>query len=181
MIVSNKYVKSSLDFAGKYLHAPEQRMILGATALATQPVIDLKNKEVDEETRMTSVARTIAKIVAGTIVGVVVRYAGIEAAKAFSKYKTVVDKESQKVIQIIPDAKRGQLVPLFAGKKTIFPIEEEILKKRFTKYQKAMGIFAATVAMIGTNFLIDAPLTKYFTGKFTKMLLPENKESEVQK
>ena len=65
-------------------------MILGATALATQPVIDLKNKEVDEETRMTSVARTIAKIVAGTIVGVVVRYAGIEAAKAFSKYKTVI-------------------------------------------------------------------------------------------
>ena len=64
MIIRNEYVKKGLDFAGKYLHAPEQRLLLGATALATQPFIDMHNKNVDKETRMMSVARTIAKIIA---------------------------------------------------------------------------------------------------------------------
>lgn len=51
-----------------------------------------------------------------------------------------------------------------------------------------MGTFVATIAMIGTNFLLDAPLTKYFTGVFQKSLanvkLDENpvpkKEAEVK-
>lgn len=60
--------------------------MLGATALATQPFIDLKNKDVDAETRKTSVARTLAKIVAGTLVGVAVRQAGISFVRKYSQY-----------------------------------------------------------------------------------------------
>ena len=48
------------------------RGVLGATALVTQPPIDYYNHRVDEETRKVARNRTIAKIVAGTAVGMFV-------------------------------------------------------------------------------------------------------------
>lgn len=166
MIINNKKVQSALNWAGKCLHAPEQRLILGATALATQPFIDLNNKAVDEDTRKISAARTVAKIIAGTLVGVAVRYAGIKFVQAFSKHKFVYSVDSPKMVQkIIPDPKRGFLTPTkFKGAE--FPLPEQEVKKRIEKYQKAMGTLAATVVMVATNFLLDAPLTKYFTRIF---------------
>ena len=132
MIISNEKVKSGLNWAGKALHAPEQRIILGATALATQPFIDLNNKDVDEETRKISAARTIAKIIAGTTVGVIVRYAGIWAANRYSKFEKVFADTDKKIIEkIIPDKKNGFLTPAFA-KNTIFPISDAELAKRMT-------------------------------------------------
>ena len=44
-----------------------------------QPAIDASNKSVDEKTRKVSVARTIAKIVAGTLTGFAIRYGCIKA------------------------------------------------------------------------------------------------------
>lgn len=170
MIISNEKVKSGLNWAGKALHAPEQRIILGATALATQPFIDLNNKDVDEETRKISAARTIAKIIAGTTVGVIVRYAGIWAANRYSKFEKVFADADKKIIEkIIPDKKNGFLTPAFA-KNTIFPISDAELAKRMTRYRKAMGTLLATIAMVATNFLCDAPLTKYLTKVFQKGL-----------
>ena len=170
MIISNEKVKSGLNWAGKALHAPEQRIILGATALATQPFIDLNNKDVDEETRKISAARTIAKIIAGTTVGVIVRYAGIWAANRYSKFEKVFADADKKIVEkIIPDKKNGFLTPAFA-KNTIFPISEAELAKRMTRYRKAMGTLLATIAMVATNFLCDAPLTKYLTKVFQKGL-----------
>ena len=170
MIISNKIVKQALDWTGRKIHSPEQRLVLGATALATQPFIDLKNKDVDAETRKTSVARTLAKIVAGTLVGVAVRQAGISFVRKYSQYD--------------PNLCSG----LVSSIKPIFPIAADKLEKKFELYRKAMGTFVATIAMIGTNFLLDAPLTKYFTGVFQKSLanvkLDENpvpkKEAEVK-
>ena len=170
MIISNEKVKSGLNWAGKALHAPEQRIILGATALATQPFIDLNNKDVDEETRKISAARTIAKIIAGTTVGVIVRYAGIWAANRYSKFEKVFADTDKKIIEkIIPDKKNGFLTPALA-KNTIFPISDAELAKRMTRYRKAMGTLLATIAMVATNFLCDAPLTKYLTKVFQKGL-----------
>ena len=170
MIISNEKVKSGLNWAGKALHAPEQRIILVATALATQPFIDLNNKDVDEETRKISAARTIAKIIAGTTVGVIVRYAGIWAANRYSKFEKVFADADKKIIEkIIPDKKNGFLTPAFA-KNTIFPISDAELAKRMTRYRKAMGTLLATIAMVATNFLCDAPLTKYLTKVFQKGL-----------
>ena len=54
-------------------HPAKNRLIMGATALVTQPTIDYYNKKVDEETRTISRNRTIAKILAGTTVGILVR------------------------------------------------------------------------------------------------------------
>ena len=70
VIISNEHVKNGLAWAGKRLHAPEQRIVLGATALATQPFIDLHNKDVDEETRKLSAARTVAKIIYGLLTNI---------------------------------------------------------------------------------------------------------------
>lgn len=182
MIISNKAIKSCLDFAGKHLHAPEQRLILGATALATQPFIDLRNKEVDEKTRMTSVARTIAKIVAGTFVGVLVRQAGISLIQRYTKYKPIVDKNNH-VIAIARQKGRDFFVPLFTGIKKNSKLTPDDLERKFQLYTKAMGTFVATVAMIFTNFLIDAPLTKHLTSVFTKKINKEvsGKNREVKK
>ncbi len=184
MIIKNKAIKSVLDFSGKYLHAPEQRIILGATALATQPLIDLKNKNVDEETRKTSVARTIAKIIAGTLVGVAVRYAGIAFVRRYTKYTPVINAQGL-VEKLIPQKGRSFFVPLFTkklkpGQESIFPISKKALDKRIEKYIKAMGTLAATIAMIGTNFLCDAPLTKWMTNIFVKKIEKDKtiKESE---
>lgn len=182
MIISNKDVKNALNWAGRCLHAPEQRIVLGATALATQPFIDLNNKEVDEETRKISAARTVAKIIAGTAVGVAVRYAGIWFANRYSQFEKVFeDAEKTIVKKIIPDAKKGFLTPLFE-KQSIFPISDAELMKRMTRYRKAMGTLIATVAMVATNFLCDAPLTKYLTNVFQKHIStsaqPEGKEAK---
>ena len=85
MIINNNLINRCLNWAGKTLHAPEQRILIGATGLAIQPFIDLNNKNVDKETRKTSAWRTAAKIIAGTIVGVAVRYWGIAFVKKFEK------------------------------------------------------------------------------------------------
>ena len=183
VIISNKTVASCLDWAGRCLHAPEQRIILGATALATQPFIDLKNKNVDKETRKTSAARTVAKIVAGTAVGVAVRYAGIAFVKKFCQYDKVFNS-SGLVERVIPKKGRSLFVPLLTGKDSIFPIAEDVLTKRFEKFQKAIGTFVATVVMIATNFLLDAPLTKWLTNLGVKAMnnaeKPKNKEAGKQ-
>ena len=168
--------------------------MLGATALATQPFIDLKNKDVDAETRKTSVARTLAKIVAGTLVGVAVRQAGISFVRKYSQYDPNLC--SGLVSSIKPKKGESFFVPMFekvagassTNEKSIFSIAADKLEKKFELYRKAMGTFVATIAMIGTNFLLDAPLTKYFTGVFQKSLanvkLDENpvpkKEAEVK-
>lgn len=191
MIVRNKLIKATLNVSGKYLHSPEQRLILGATALATQPFIDMHNKNIDEETRKTSVARTLAKIVAGTIVGVLVREAGIKYIERYSKYLPIYGNKAKGILVGIKREKgRSCFVPVLEkiakNGKSIFPIEDAELTRKFVLYRKAFGTFVATIAMIGTNFLLDAPLTKYFTEVFQKKIdaqMPkkEKKSSEVHK
>lgn len=171
-----------MDFAGKHLHSPEQRLLLGATALAIQPVIDMRNKKVDKETRMLSVARTVAKIIAGTAVGVIVRYAGIAAVKAMSKYTPVMDAAGKNVIRL-KDC--GPLIPLFQGIHKFKPIPLKELNANMNRYIKAMGTFFATIAMIYTNFACDAPLTKWMTNIFScsiekKLEKEKNKENGVK-
>lgn len=178
MIISNKNVKQCLNYAGQKLHAPEQRLLLGATALAIQPWIDLKNKDVDKETRMMSVARTLAKIIAGTAVGVAVRYAGIAGIKRLCKYTPILNKNGTKVIGL--EKERGILVPLFEGKNGFKQVSPEEFEANMNRYIKAMGTFAATIAMIYTNFSLDAPLTKWLTNEFNTVLTKQ-KESEVKK
>lgn len=153
---SNEKLLYRLKDIGKNFSSDKQRVALGVTALATQPFIDAHNKNVDEKTRKVSVARTIAKIIAGTLTGFFIRYACIKGIKAFSQ---------------IP----GKGIPKY---KTIFTPKgvTDNTTDAFEQYRNAMGTVIALVVMLFTNFLIDIPLTKFLTNVFIK-----HKETEDKK
>ncbi len=134
--------------AGEKISSAEQRLILGASALMSQPFIDAKNKNVDEKTRKVSVARTIAKIIAGTFTGFFIRKACIKGIKELSH---------------IP----AQGVPKWKTILTPNGVKDNTTEA-FSQYRNAMGTIVALVVMLFTNFLIDAPLTKFLTNTFVK-------------
>ncbi len=133
---------------GRDISSAENRLILGVSALMTQPFIDAKNKNVDEETRKVSVCRTIAKIIAGTFTGYFIRKGCIKAIKAWSK---------------IPAPGIPKYKTLFTPKGA-----RSTNTEAFKQYQNAMGTVAALVVMLFSNFLIDAPLTKFLTNLLVK-------------
>lgn len=147
---SNPNSVKHIKYVGEKISSAEQRLILGASALMSQPFIDAHNRNVDEETRKVSVCRTIAKIIAGTATGFLIRKGCIKAIKEFSqipakgvpKYKTIFTPKN------INDAKTDA----------------------YAQYRNAMGTVVALVAMMFTNFLIDAPLTKFLTNKLVDNL-----------
>lgn len=81
--ITSKTLSAILRFADNHVSSPEQRLIMGVTALFSQPFIDLNNKRVNEETRLMSFSRTLAKIVVGTTVGFSVRKGAIKFAKDY--------------------------------------------------------------------------------------------------
>ncbi len=163
IVISNKAEKIVTGI-GKYINSPEQRLIQGATALGTQPFIDMHNRSADEDTRAVSVARTIGKIVAGTVVGVGVRYATIFIAKRFSRY--VLEEGPKYLKSIKRKTKYDVLLPEFDCTKT--KIKKIDFLNKYNNSIKTIGTIFATGAMVFTNFLIDAPLTKVITKALTK-------------
>ena len=57
------------------------RVVMGGTAFFLQPAIDASNKKVDDDTRKVSICRTIAKIITGTSVGIIVRGSAYKAVE----------------------------------------------------------------------------------------------------
>ena len=51
MTISGERANKAVAWVGKHISSPENRFILGATALMSQPFIDLHNRKVDEDTR----------------------------------------------------------------------------------------------------------------------------------
>lgn len=133
---------------GENISSAEQRLILGASALMSQPFIDAHNRNVDEKTRKVSVARTIAKIIAGTTTGFIIRKGCIKGIEAMSQ----IHKEG---------------IPYY---KTIFTPNGILdnMTDAFKQYRNAMGTIVALIVMMFTNFAIDAPLTKFLTNKLVK-------------
>ncbi len=157
--INSKKLSDSIKWAGQHISSPQNRLILGATALMSQPFIDLNNKRVDEETRKTSAARTVAKIIAGTTTGFFVRYYCIKAIEAFTKDpKTLKEGEKYKSV----------LYP-----KNIL----RVTKKGLKHHKMALGTVISLGVMMFTNFLIDAPLTKILTNKFVAKI----KENDAKK
>ena len=131
-------------------HPMWNRGIMGVSALLTQPAIDYYNHRVDDETRTVSRNRTIAKILAGTLVGMFVVRGPVH--KAVTKMTNVngTSKWSQKLLP----------------KKYI-----EMLRNN----KNALNNYCSCVAMafiLGinciTNFVLDAPLTVFLTNYFNK-------------
>ncbi len=140
-----------ITWIGKNISSPENRLILGVTALMSQPFIDLHNRKVDEETRKVSAARTVAKIIAGTLTGVLVRKGCIKAIDAFSMLPS----------QITSKTKWPWLRTLFTPDSAISGVLTDL-----THHKNALGTFLSLFVMTITNFAIDAPLTKFLTNKF---------------
>lgn len=162
MTVSNERALKSLKWIGEKVSSPENRLILGGSALMSQPFIDLHNRKVDEDTRKISAARTVAKIIAGTATGVLIRSGCIHAINAFTKLPS----------EITPNMKFKNLRTLFTPSLG--------LCANLNKYKKAMGTILATVVMMFTNFLIDAPLTKFLTNKFIDRIHQDSSNNQPQ-
>ena len=135
------------------------RLIMGATALVTQPSIDYYNHKVDKETREVSRIRTISKILAGTAVGIAVRGACFILIEEMTNFK---------------DTKRlgkALLPPKFLSE---LASDAKLLKN----YRNALSTTIAVLAMSVTNFLIDAPLTVFLTNHFNDKRLKKKEEAE---
>ena len=151
VVIEGEKTNKAISWIGEKLSSPHNRLILGATALMSQPFIDLNNKRVDEDTRKVSAARTVAKILAGTLTGFTVRYGCIKAIDAFSKLPE----------QILNDMKFKKWRTLFTPTSALNGVLEDL-----TQYKYAYGTFLSLGVMLFTNFLIDAPLTKCLTNLF---------------
>ena len=130
--INSEGKNKAIDWIGKNLSSAENRLILGASALMSQPFIDAANKDVDSETRRISVCRTVAKIIAGTATG----YTKLKEGAKFNKLRTC----------LLPALK--------------YTADE------LSQYKNALGTLLALGVMVFTNFLIDAPLTKFLTNVF---------------
>lgn len=161
--ISGNKTQKRIDWIGEKFSSPENRLILGVSALMTQPFIDAQNKKVDEETRKVSVARTVAKIIAGTLTGYYVRAGCIKLIDEMTKLPSEVKNPNSfggklRMLFTPDDAKTGAL-------------------KSLKKYKNALGTTISLVVMLFTNFLIDAPLTKYLTNLFTdKFIKPKDQK-----
>lgn len=152
----------ALERATDYISRPgPNRAIMGISAIAIQPAIDASNKKVDEKTRKLSVCRTVAKIVVGTLVGIAVRG---------SVYKLV-----KNMTQVNGTGKYS---------KTLLPNKSWTqCERKLNNYRSALSTFSALAAMIGTNFLIDAPLTAILTNMLQDKVIAKdipNKTNEKE-
>lgn len=144
-----KTLKNWIRFDERMSKPAENRGVMGGTAIILQPAIDASNKKVDHETRQISICRTIAKIIAGTGVGMLVR------GSAYKGVETMTNLESN-----------GKYAKTLLPKKYI----EELSKnpKLMKNYRSALSTGIAILAMCVTNFALDAPLTVFLTNRLTE-------------
>ena len=140
-----KTTQNGLKWISSNFSSPHQRAILGITALCTQPFIDLHNKHIKKEDKPITVAKTISKIIVGTIVGVTLRHYAIKMVNNLTK-NVKLGKYSQ---CLIPDKIIEQL--------------KSIPEESVRKYRDWFGTLIGVTVGAFTNFLIDAPLTKILT------------------
>lgn len=179
-----EFFAKSISWLGDDFTSAMQRGVSGATALMTQPFFDWNNKNTDEETRKTSTARILGKIISGTLTGVSIRWACIKAIENFCK-----TEDSETVKNEKAKAKALEKHKTYVEKPIdIKPINQWLLpidKKHATyrevkKYKNAIGTFAAVFIMIATNFLIDVPLTTMMTNFFNKRFHRNAKPADQQ-
>ena len=158
VVVSSDRAINNIKWIGKHISSPQNRLILGASALLSQPFIDLNNKRVDEDTRKTSALRTLAKIIAGTTTGYLVRYGTIKVIESMTKIPKKGSNSKPWETFFTPDRTR-------------------VAYKSLRQYKLAIGSLMALGVMVFTNFLIDAPLTKLLTNKFIALYGSKNKDN----
>ena len=153
--VSGEKLNKAVSYIGKKITSPQQRVILGATAILTQPLIDAHNKRVDDETKVVSVAKTISKILVGTLTGFFVRSLTIKAQKTLAKTAAEVSKDAKPIVRKLQTC--------------LTPREfQNATKDEISQYRNAMGTIISLLIMLITNFKIDAPWTNRLTNYLLK-------------
>jgi len=137
------------------MSSAEQRLWIGATGLLLRPTIDYYNKDVDEETRKYSAAKTAIKVAITVFDGVLTRYL----------------------------AEKGGLI--LAKKGIIKPRIHNIPADKFARGVATALSFIATVVSTFTldipliNTFLNFTLDKVFPNK--QKVAPKDKKSEAQK
>lgn len=149
-----------INYFDKFISVPQNRLLIGVSALASQPFIDLFNQKVDEKTRIVSCARTLGKIVSGTITGFTIRAGFVKLVKNYS----VVNKLGVKNV------------------KRFFTPSNAVVDTNhaYKQYQNAAGTLLAVAGIMVSNFLIDAPLTNFITNTLLKKFGVIYKGKEVK-
>ena len=141
--IKNKNRLKILNKAGDIMGRPmPNRLIMGATAIVSQPFIDEHNKRVDKDTARTARNRTIGKIVAGTAVGCVVRGLIFKLINSCTNEDISVDRWN------------NVLTP-----RNTTTVRPSMLPNRLRNYRTALSTIVAMIVMIGTNIAFDLPLT----------------------
>lgn len=129
---------------------PQQRMVIGGSALFLQPMIDLNNKNVDDKTKQTAATRSFSRAIIGTLSGIAVRCSCIEIGKQITK--------------------EGGAFYIDALKKAN-PSE-------IRNYSRTIGNILALGTLLVTNFLVDVPLINKMSGYINEKVFG-NKPKEV--
>lgn len=185
VINSESKLAQNIDWLGDDFTPAGQRLVSGVTGLLTQPIIDWNNKKTDEETRKASCSRILGKIIAGTLTGVLIRKGCINVTKLFTQNEDIYKYEKGKFLEKHNgDGKIFKDMPDFKTQKWkqwLLPADKiNASAREIKKYRSALGTFAAIVIMIGTNFLIDVPLTTVLTNFFNKQFHKNNKINQPQ-
>lgn len=165
LMIKKPSVESKLIKIGDEFPSWAQRLVSGVTGIMIQPWFDWNNKRVDEDTQKISTARTCAKIIAGTLTGVSIRWACVKASENFTR-----SENAEKELKDIGKLKRRFInKPIKKINQILLPPAfEKATFKEIGKYRQALGTYAGLLVMFFTNFLVDAPLTTYMTNKFAK-------------
>ena len=147
-----------------------QKLVLSAAEVTLGPAMDIGigkafsaiKKDDDgrfEQSSKVQAVRTLSQTIGGTIVGV--------AARALC-----IGGITYGIIKGAPTA--GSVLGGLVAKDKSDPYQ---LQKQGEAWGRSLGGALATVVMMGTNFLIDAPLINVFNKQFTKMFLSKKEEN----
>lgn len=158
-----KFLTKAADFTSVH-----QRLALGLTALAIQPTIDLRNKDVDEDTRKVSAVRSAAKALIGTTTGIIVRATTIMlSASIFAKR----DGAGKIIKELKANGKKGSyVIDPQKVKRICAQGFEKLDADAIKRIPSVVGTIAALGIMIFSNFIIDAPLTNLAMDKINKFM-----------
>lgn len=160
---AQKVLNGASDFSSVH-----QRLALGLFALGIQPLIDLRNKDVDDDTKKVSAVRSAAKAIIGTATGIVVRGGCMKLAELKYAQKDAAGKiiKEGKKIKIDPAKVQKAFGEGFGALK----LDEKTLSNAVKRVPSVVGTIAALGVMIFTNFLIDAPLTNKTMDKINELM-----------
>ena len=181
-----KHPMAMVGLAGSSVVA--QKIVMSGSEAVVGPVMDVAIGEVitkaagetDGRTRESSkvqAIRTFSQSVGGTIIGVIIRLLCIGAVTALcAKGGEKLGGYLKKLVNETAEATTKEIT----GKAN--EINKYLKEKDLQKWGKSLGGAIATLVMLVTNFIIDAPFINWINKKATDVVdkFDKNKEQKIQ-